>query len=180
MVAASMPEPITWGRLRDHSAKDPVMEMLCDQISNGFPPDKKLLRLELREYWQHRESLTQVDSVPLFKDRVIVPKALRDEVLETLHSAHQGVTGMPSQVSGGLESLHRSKREETNARIVFSTHPPSQVPHPNFYLSLNIHFSKWSLTTSRRRVTIIWLLQIGLVVGQLFCSAVGAQHHTLS
>ena len=64
MVAANMPEPITWGRLRDNAAKDPVMEMLCGQISNGFPPDKKLLRLELREFWQHRECLSQVDGVP--------------------------------------------------------------------------------------------------------------------
>ena len=50
MVAANMPQPITWTRLRDHTAKDLVMKMLCDQISSGFPPDKKLLRLELREF----------------------------------------------------------------------------------------------------------------------------------
>ena len=83
MVAASMPQPITWSRLRDHVSRDPVMKLLSDQVSNGFPPDKKLLRLELREYWHHREYLSQVDGVPLFKDRVIVPKSLRDEVLES-------------------------------------------------------------------------------------------------
>ena len=94
MVAANMPQPISWSRLRDHVTKDPIMQLLCDQISSGFPPEKKLLRMELREYWHHRNFLSQVDGVPLFKDRVVVPKALRDEVLEVLHSAHQGVTGM--------------------------------------------------------------------------------------
>ena len=49
LVAANMPQPITWSRLRDHTAKDSVMRMLSDQISNGFPPDKKLLTLELKE-----------------------------------------------------------------------------------------------------------------------------------
>ena len=102
MVAANMPQTISWGRLRDHVAKDPVMSMLSDQIRSGFPPDKKLLRLELREYWQHRECLSQVDGVPLFKERVIVPKSLQAEVLETLHSAHQGVTGMNGRAQASV------------------------------------------------------------------------------
>ena len=71
-VAATIPQPLAWSRLRDHVAKDPMMRMLCDQISNGFPPEKKLLRIELREFWQHRECLSQVDGVPLFKERLIV------------------------------------------------------------------------------------------------------------
>ena len=64
-----------------------MLGMLVDQIIAGFPPDRKLLRLELREYFQHRDSLTQVDGVPLYRDRVIVPKSLRGAVLEILHSA---------------------------------------------------------------------------------------------
>ena len=93
-VAASMPHPNSWQEMRDAVAADKVMSMLADQICEGFPPDKKLLRLELREYYQHRQDLSQVDGVPLFKNRVIVPTALRGAVLKTLHSAHQGVTDM--------------------------------------------------------------------------------------
>ena len=93
-VAANMPHPISWQELRYAVASDKVMSMLADQICEGFPPDKKLLRLELREYFQHRQDLSQVDGVPLYKSRVIVPVSLRSLVLETLHSAHQGVTGM--------------------------------------------------------------------------------------
>ena len=70
------------------------MTMLANQITDGFPPDKKLLRLELREYFQHKDHLSQVDGVPLYKNRVVIPSALRPVVLETLHSTHQGVTGM--------------------------------------------------------------------------------------
>ena len=80
--------------MADYVAKDRVMQMLSEQISCGFPPDKKLLRLELREFFQHREVLSQVDGVPLYKDRVVIPAALRGVALETLHSAHQGITGM--------------------------------------------------------------------------------------
>ena len=93
-VAAVTPAPLTWQQIRDEVSKDKVMSMLCDQIVDGFPDEKKLLRLELREFHHHRGQLTQVDGVPLFKNRVVVPVALRPAALEALHSAHQGVHGM--------------------------------------------------------------------------------------
>ena len=141
IVAANMPQPITWARLRDHTSKDPVMRMLCDQISNGFPPDKKLLTLELREYWQHRECLSQVDGVPLFKNRVIVPKSLRDEYLETLHSAHQGVTGMNERAQSsvwwpGITPQIKERRDKCRNCIEHtpsqSSAPPQQLPQPEY------------------------------------------------
>ena len=38
--------------------------------------------------------MSQVDGVVLYKGRVVVPVALRRQVLDALHRAHQGVTGM--------------------------------------------------------------------------------------
>ena len=93
-VASVTPAPLTWQQIRDEVSKDKVMSMLCDQIVDGFPDEKKLLRLELREFYHHRDHLTQVDGVPLFKNRVVVPIVLRPAALEALHSAHQGVHGM--------------------------------------------------------------------------------------
>ena len=58
-VAANIPTPVTWQQIRDKVSKDKIMTILCDQISDGFPPNKKLLRLELREFLQHRDHLTQ-------------------------------------------------------------------------------------------------------------------------
>ena len=75
-------------------SKERIIVMLADQITEGFLPDKKLLRLELREYYQHRNHLTQVDGVPLYKVRVMIPSVLHTMLLDTLHSAHQGVTCM--------------------------------------------------------------------------------------
>ena len=64
-VAANMPHPISWEQVRNEVAKDEVMFMLAQQITEGFPPEKKLLRQELREYYRHRECLSQVDGAPL-------------------------------------------------------------------------------------------------------------------
>ena len=72
-IAASMPHPISWQEMRNAVSGDDILKMLVDQITDGFPPDKKLLRLDLREFYQHRDHLSQVDGVPLYKGRVIVP-----------------------------------------------------------------------------------------------------------
>ena len=131
-VSANIPHPISWQQLREHVSKDSTLQMLSDQISSGFPPEKKLLRLELREYWHHRDVLTQVDGVPLFKNRVIIPKSLRPEVLDTLHSAHQGVSGMNERAQNsvwwpGITPQIQEKRDKCRT---CNEHMPSQPSAP--------------------------------------------------
>ena len=41
--AANIPHPISWDQVRDEVAKDKVKFMLAHQITEGFPPEKKLL-----------------------------------------------------------------------------------------------------------------------------------------
>ena len=54
---------------------------------------------EVKEYFRYREDLSVCDGLILFKSRVLVPRSLRREVLECLHSAHQGVQGMKSRAA---------------------------------------------------------------------------------
>ena len=46
-VATNIPHPISWEQVRDEVAKDKVMFMLVQQITEGFPPEKKLARQDL-------------------------------------------------------------------------------------------------------------------------------------
>ena len=135
---------------RDYVSKDSVMRMLSDQISNGFPPEKKLLRIELREFWQHREVLSKVDGVPLIKNSVIVPQSLRDEVLETLHSAHQGTTGMHERETSsvwwpGITPQIKERREKCKN---CNEHTPSQPSAPPLPLPQNTSRSKGTVILS--------------------------------
>ena len=135
VVAAHAPQPLSWQQVRDAVAKDKVMAMLSDQISAGFPPDKKLLRLELREFYQHREHLTQVDGVPLYKGRLVAPTELRPAILETLHSAHQGVTGMTLRAQGsvwwpGITPQIREIRDKCKNCTEHAPSQPSAPPQP--------------------------------------------------
>ena len=91
---AGLPELVSWSMVKDKLEEDNQLMRLRTQVKQGFPPDRKLVTVELREFWRHREELSLVDGGILFKGRVVVPQALRKAVLETLHSAHQGVYGM--------------------------------------------------------------------------------------
>ena len=53
----------------------------------------------MKEYFRYREDLSVCDGLILFKSRVLVPRSLRREVLECLHSVHQGVQGMKSRAA---------------------------------------------------------------------------------
>lgn len=81
--------------------------------------------------------MTQVDGVPLFKERAIVPKSLRAEVLEVLYSAHQGVTGMNERAQSsvwwpGITPQIQEKRDKCRN---CNEHMPSQPSAPPLPLS---------------------------------------------
>jgi len=63
-------------------------------IESGFPNFRHELPPALREYYQFRDHLYTVDSVILYKGRIVIPPSLRQHVLSVLHSAHQDVTSM--------------------------------------------------------------------------------------
>ena len=45
---------------------------------------------DLKQFWPLQEDLYSLDSVPMLNDRMYIPSQLRGEILDCLHSAHQG------------------------------------------------------------------------------------------
>ena len=84
----------TWEDVKCAAEKDEEYRSLVSQVRDGFPEERKLVVMPLRDFWRHRGDFTLVDNVVMFKDRVVVPKELRKVVLEALHAAHQGVFAM--------------------------------------------------------------------------------------
>ena len=78
------------------------MSKLVSTIETGFPDSCHNLPTELHKYFQFREHLYTVDGVALYKDRIVIPPSLRENVLTTLHSAHQGVTAMIARAEASI------------------------------------------------------------------------------
>ncbi|CAB3996762.1 Hypothetical predicted protein [Paramuricea clavata] len=85
---------VTWDNVKLATTSDSAMRMLASIIESGFPDLCHELPRELHEYFQFRENLYTVDGVILYNDRVVIAPLLRENILATLHSVHQGVTSM--------------------------------------------------------------------------------------
>ena len=78
--------------ISDASLTDPEYVDLIELIIDGFPREKNLLPLNLRQFWGVRDSLSiDEDGLILYGCRYLIPKQLRRVMLERLHESHQGI-----------------------------------------------------------------------------------------
>ncbi|KAK2547488.1 hypothetical protein P5673_032529 [Acropora cervicornis] len=77
-------------RIKQETAKDPVLAALCDVVAIGSPAEKKETPEHLRQYWSFRDEISVYDGVVYRSYQVIVPSSLREEILYKTHKAHQG------------------------------------------------------------------------------------------
>ena len=88
-------QSVTWEKVKVATSSE--LHSLTEMIQTGFPDNRKEIPTELKEYFQYRDDITTIDGVVTYKDRVVIPPSLRQDVLNTLHSAHQGITSMISR-----------------------------------------------------------------------------------
>ena len=122
---------VTWDRVQEETWVDSDMRDLITAISKGFN-ESVLERLPagLAGYWKYRHSLHVVDGVVMMGERIVIPPSLRQEVLDHLHGAHQGVSQMTGRAQAsffwpGISSAIANKRH--NCRTC-DTVAPSQPP----------------------------------------------------
>ena len=76
---------------------DVTCKSLVQLIRNGFPKQKDVMEDGLKLFFVMREELYEIDEVPFLHGRMLIPSKLRARVLEILHQAHQGVSGMKAK-----------------------------------------------------------------------------------
>ena len=123
---------ITWDRVKSATKNDETSKVLIQQIENGFPKSKSEVPVKIANYWDFRDSLYVADGVVLYKDRIIIPMSLRSQVIENLHSAHQGTSSMFARAQGivfwpGMTAEIAQAREDCRT---CHTNAPSQMRLP--------------------------------------------------
>ena len=79
------------GEMREASRNDPGYTKLLDKVMNGFPTDRDELDPALLPYWKDREKFYADGELVLVGPKVVVPQALRRNVLARLHDSHHGI-----------------------------------------------------------------------------------------
>ena len=93
-LAANEIRAVAWEVVRKESAQDETIQSLSHTIVSGFSSSKDSLPVDVQPFWKFRHDLYIIDGVVLMKRRTVILRSLRPEVLQSLHSAHQGVTSM--------------------------------------------------------------------------------------
>jgi len=137
-INSSTLQCITWDRVRTASAGDEDIFQLVKLIESGMPEKRDALPPLLRHYHPYRDNLSTVDGVVIYKDRIVIPQSLRQDILTALHSAHQGVTSMTSRAETsvfwpGITSDITSLRNNCNHCNRMAPSQPSAPPVPPVY-----------------------------------------------
>lgn len=77
--------------IRQMTLSDETCSKLTTFCMDGWP-DKGKLDRETRKFWPDRNEITFHDGLLLKGPRLIIPKLMRQEVLNKLHESHQGIT----------------------------------------------------------------------------------------
>ena len=94
-------QSITWQKVQEATSSDPEMLELLNTVQAGFKYNAELAP-HLKPYTRFKQFLTTVDGVVLYKNRIVIPPTLRAQILENLHSAHQGVSSMVSRADAAV------------------------------------------------------------------------------
>jgi len=107
---------------------------LLETITNGFPDNRNEVNPLLRDYWNVKDRLSIYQGVALLDKRIIIPQPLKRQILEHLHSAHQGVTSMKARANQcvywpGMDAAIRNYRNTCTSRTCIQ-HQCSQQAEP--------------------------------------------------
>jgi hypothetical protein len=65
--------------------KDPVLQKLKNVILNSWPRYKSNLHPTVQVYWDYQEELTIQNDMIFKRDKVVIPTALRADMLKAVH-----------------------------------------------------------------------------------------------
>ena len=77
--------------IRKTTKDDNELQELQKYVQRGWPNTPKDLPAMIRPYWSYRDEITVIDGIVFKSRKIIIPKALRSEMLGRIHTGHMGV-----------------------------------------------------------------------------------------
>lgn len=74
------------------TAQDSSLALVQRYITSEWPDCGSAVPPQVKPYFSHRHSLSIVDGLITFDNRIVIPDSLRCEMLERIHETHQGLS----------------------------------------------------------------------------------------
>lgn len=76
-----------------HTSEEEDLRLLKEVILTGWPADKRILPVVFNPYYSYRDEFSVYDGLIFRGERLVVPKDLRYQSMNELHSSHTVVNG---------------------------------------------------------------------------------------
>ena len=86
--------PIQVSMICEQQKKDAAMQLLIQQLIQGWPNHCKEVDPILNKYWTLRDDISIEDGCIAYLGRSIIPPNLRKSCMESLHRGHPGTSEM--------------------------------------------------------------------------------------
>ena len=93
---------VSWSDVKESTARDVAISNVLDLLKVSFPEDDRKVAPDIRQYARYKNQLYELDGVLMLNDRIVIPAAIRPDILKLLHAAHQGVDRMKARVSDAM------------------------------------------------------------------------------
>lgn len=87
--------PVTFEDIGQATAPDPTLTAILQYVLRGWPPaNSRIEDREVANFYKSKESLSEINSCLIYRDRTVIPTSQRKTVLKQLHSGHPGIVPM--------------------------------------------------------------------------------------
>ena len=90
----NIPECTSILQIQQTTAQYEHLQCLKNIIITGCPNTKDQLHIDIRPYWSYKDDLAGIDGIDMKGRCIIIPKDLKQQVLDQLHVNHMGIIKM--------------------------------------------------------------------------------------
>ena len=121
-----------WMQVNKESADDAVMSELRTVILNGWPETRAEVPESLKPYFDVRDELTVQGNIVFKGQRLVVPRSMRNELMEVVHSSHIGIEGCLRRARDSIywPRMNEQLKDKISKCDVCLAHRPSQPKEP--------------------------------------------------
>ena len=87
-------------QLRACTKENTELRSVSQCIQEGWPETIAACEPVTKRYWQIRHDLTVVEGLVLYRHTLVIPKAMRGEILNRIHDGHLGLTKCLNRARG--------------------------------------------------------------------------------
>ncbi|XP_038062610.1 uncharacterized protein K02A2.6-like [Patiria miniata] len=119
-------------KLQEATNADAELAALREIIQNGWPDNRQMIPKPLRKYWAYRDELSFENGLIRKGQRIVIPKVERQNILNTIHEAHQGIikSQLRAKTCVFWHNINDDIEEMTRSCDICQSHGKSQPSEP--------------------------------------------------